>query len=100
MEWKSIKDGMPDPGHDVLVVVEDDRKKRHILRAFWCPRFYLEASEYETDDVDEYSEDNDQYYLREGWYEHNAFEETHWFVEETVTHWMHLPKLPNRRGDA
>lgn len=29
-----------------------------------------------------------------GWYENNEYEDTHWQVTATITHWMPLPEFP------
>lgn len=61
--------------------------------AFYAPKFTIEE-ENDDSDVSEYCEEKDNYFLLEGWYEMNEFDETHWMVSNEITHWMDLPSVP------
>ena len=104
MEWTKIAERMPEPGKAVLACINVPRYNKPpefnqvILRAVWYPRWYEVANT--DDEVAEYSEDKDEYYLKEGWYEWNQEEETHFFVSDPVTHWMPLPDPPNKEDRA
>lgn len=86
MEWIPTADRMPPNGTPVLA----DTGHKHPIRACWIQKFSEEVSCDWDGDAD-YNEKEDQYYWPEGWYEWNRHEETHWRVDETVTHWMALP---------
>ena len=86
MNWIKTKDEMPKAGLNVLAFCGK------VIRVHYAPRFTLESGC--EDDCYEYNEDDDEYFLQEGWYECNEFEETNWHVEGEVTHWMPLPEPP------
>ena len=87
MEWIPTADRMPPNGTPVLA----DTGHKHPIRACWVAKFSEEVGASDFDGDADYNEKEDQYYWPEGWYEWNRHEETHWRVEETVTHWMQLP---------
>lgn len=67
---------------------------KNILRAMYAKRFTEEVRPGGEEEATEYSEGMDGYFLIEGWYEHNEFDEVHWTIENPVTHWMPLPAPP------
>ena len=92
MNWIKTKDAMPKAGLKVLAYFVNEYDKDRIIRAYYAPRFTIELSG--EDDCYEYNEDDDEYFLPEGWYETNEFEETNWHVSAEITHWMPLPPPP------
>jgi hypothetical protein len=98
MEWTKTTEGMPEPGIVVLACIRAPRYNntpdvnKVIIRVVWYPQWF-EVSDVE-DDCCEYSEEKDEYYLLEGWYEWNQEEETHYRVSDPVSHWMPLPNVP------
>lgn len=92
--WVAVSERLPDPGIPVLVYCKNSHGKGRRLRAEWCPRWTVESVCDDDSDNYEYSEEKDQYYVNEGWYETNEFEETHWKIDRPVTHWMPLPEPP------
>ena len=93
-DWISVKDRLPESGAIILVhCITEQLKKSIVLRAMWCARFTEEAG-WDENEAGEYCEEKDEYFVREGWYETNQYEEVHWAVDETVTHWMPLPDPP------
>lgn len=90
-EWTATADKMPAPCMNVLAY----NGKKQPIRAMRVPAKTLEASG--DGDFGEYDEATDEMWWPEGWYETNAYEETHWLVDEPVTHWMPLPLPP--QGD-
>lgn len=68
-------------------------KKGYVLRARWVAKFTDEGFQ-ELEDGD-YNEEDDTYYLKEGWYETNFFEEVNWLVDDEVIAWQELPKPPD-----
>ena len=89
--WTLTADKMPEPCMNVLAYTG----KGQPIRAQWVPTKTLEASG--DGDFGEYDEATDEIWWPEGWYETNAYEETHWLVDGQVTHWMSLPPPP--QGD-
>ena len=97
-EWISVKDRLPENGVHVLLCCEIHRYGGEIAGKYVCDGYYAEANKIIAggfpDECDcEYSEEDDEYYLCEGWYEviknwddYNSVE-----VEDLVTHWMPLP---------
>ena len=90
-EWTPCAAQMPNPCAYVLAY----NGKRQPIRAMWVTAKTLEATG--DGDFGEYDEATDEIWWPEGWYETNAYEETHWCVNEPVTHWMPLPQPP--KGD-
>ena len=86
--WTLTADKMPKPCTNVLAY----NGKKQPIRAMWVPAKTLEDGG--DGDFGEYDEATDQTYWPEGWYETNAYEETHWLVDGHVTHWMSLPDAP------
>ncbi len=93
-EWIDVKNRLPKSGVPVIVfVVVGDKTRR--LRALYAARHTLELGDDQEPWGDDcYDEETDTYFCPEGWYEYNEFEDTHWHIDGTVTHWMPLPDPP------
>jgi hypothetical protein len=94
MEWINCSDSMPPVNFSVLAFVSDYYGGGHsrTIRAHWIPKLTVEVDEdYEGGD---YCEERDMYYIEEGWYEQNCYEDINWRVSDKVTHWMRLPPPP------
>lgn len=93
--WILPSVSLPKAGVPVLARIRwkmEDGWKYRTIRAQYAEQFTsLESIE---DETSEYSEEKDEYFVREGWYEDNEFEETHWRVDGEVTHWMSIPEPP------
>lgn len=97
-EWISVDDRLPENGVHVLLCCEIHRYGGEIAGKYVCDGYYAEANKIIAggfpDECDcEYSEEDDEYYLREGWYEviKNWDDYNSVAVEDFVTHWMPLP---------
>ena len=97
-EWISVKDRLPENGVHVLLCCEIHRYGGEIAGKYVCDGYYAEANKIIAggfpDEFDcEYSEEDDEYYLCEGWYEviKNWDDYNSVAVEDFVTHWMPLP---------
>ena len=97
-EWISVKDRLPENGVHVLLCCEMHRYGGEIAGKYICDGYYAEANKIIAggfpDECDcEYSEEDDEYYLCEGWYEviKNWDDYNSVTVEDSVTHWMPLP---------
>ena len=87
--WIPVGEQLPESGKPVLL----DTGKKYPIRAMWVSKFTLVATGDDTD-WGEYSEDCDEYFCTEGWYEWNEHEETHWNVSVEPLRWMPLPHPP------
>lgn len=94
--WNKITDLMPEKDKTVLVFGINEYGKNRTLRAFYAEKYTIEDNENEYGAA-EYFEENDCYYLKEGFYERNEHEEINWFVQFPITHWMELPSPPIQR---
>jgi len=92
MEWVSVEKALPDGPSPVIIYGINDAGKGRRLRAMYARQFELES--YNDDDGAEYSEEKDEFFAPQGWYETNEFEEVHWAIDFNVTHWMPLPEPP------
>ena len=91
--WIPVTEQLPAPGIPVIALVNpNEYGKTYRIRAQWAPAKTLEL--HFDAEGGEYDEETDQYYCEEGWYETNEFEEVHWAVSGTVTHWQPLPEIP------
>jgi len=99
-KWIAVEDTKPKTETPVLAVVFV-RERLDVIRAYYIPSRTVECGGMDVDNNDEwfdYEDDTDMYWIPEGWYECNHYEDTHWFVQDEVTHWMPLPEPP--RGDT
>lgn len=95
MEWRETQIEFPKPEVAVIAFGLNRYNKGRRIRAFYAPRWTVEGSIEDECEASEYNEEDDNYYLREGWYETNEHEDVHWMVDFPVTHWMPLPAPPN-----
>ena len=98
-EWISVKERLPESGVHVLICCEMRRYGGEIAGKYVCDGYYAEANKIIAGDFTdecEYSEEDDEYYLCEGWYEviKNWDDYNSVAVEDFVTHWMPLPEPP------
>ena len=100
-EWISVDDRLPESGVHVLICCEMHRYGGEIDGKYVCDGYYAEANKIIAggfpDECDcEYSEEDDEYYLCEGWYEviknWDGYDSVP--VKDFVTHWMPLPQPP------
>ena len=100
MDWISVKDRLPEPETEVLAVCVRNGYR------FICPVIYENGTTltqdsiwnwYELDNYGTYSEENDDYFVPEGWWENRQFTPDDVYnnpVDCAVTHWMPLPEPP------
>ena len=101
-QWISVKNKLPEAETEVLAVCN-----RNGFR-FVCPASYEDGailtqdsiwSWYDLDNYGTFSEENDDYFIPEGWWENRQFTPDDVYnspVDCPVTHWMPLPELPDR----
>ena len=92
--WISVEDQLPEK--ECLAAYATPSGKVRLIRAKYARKFQIEA---EGDDCEtEYNEDDDTFYIKEGWLEciDNWGEYSSCYVVEgIVTHWMPLPAAPS-----
>lgn len=100
MEWINVKDRLPECEKEVLIWCN-----RNDYR-FVCPAIYEDGTMltqdstwnwYEIDCYGTYSEDNDDYFVPQGWWENRQFTPDDVYnnpVDCEVTHWMPMPEPP------
>lgn len=82
------------PSETVIATVETKSfKHRYVCEAVWIPRWTWKASFDALEDCSEYKEDDDEYYVLEGWYErvHNWDEYAYVAIDDNVIAWMPIP---------
>lgn len=99
--WISVEDRLPEAEKEVLVLCKASWNSKYLYQchAFYEPKGMLrEASDYGWDYecCDEYSEEDDDYFVNPGWYEriHNWDDYNAVGIADEVTHWMLLPEPP------
>ena len=92
-EWISVKDKMPESGRNVLAYYVNEYGKYRIVKAFYADRFSIE---HDDDEYFDYNEEEDRYYLPQGWHESidNFDEYSSVKIRSDVTKWMQLPEPP------
>lgn len=96
-EWIPVNNKLPESEVMVLAYFKNEYGKHRRIRAMYAPQFTVESSMEDEECVD-YDAEKDNYYLPEGWYEQNEFEDTHWHVDASITHWMPLPDPPEGKN--
>jgi hypothetical protein len=97
--WIPVWDRFPDG--IVLAHYRNHYGTSRTIRAQYIAPFTVEAGPEQETDCCIYSEQDDCYYLEEGWYEliDNWGDYSSVAVTEgTVTHWMPLPDAPKEKG--
>ena len=105
--WISTKWYLPDSGQYVLACCEVrstySSRRNYQCIAFYAAKHSIPEGKYPEDDCCyDYDEEEDEYYLKEGWYEviHNWGDYSSIVIEDFVTAWMPLPVLPEVTNDA
>lgn len=97
MDWIETAAKLPESGRKVIAYYENANGKPRRIMAFYAPQYDIESSIDDDHEAYEYCEAKDTYYLVEGWYENNEFDEVNWRVYGEITHWMPLPDPPQPR---
>lgn len=95
-DWISVKDRLPESGKHVLLCCGTTPNGRKYI----CDGYYAAPKSITCNDcgdcTTEYDEENDEYFLLEGYYEviKNWDDFSSITIGDLVTHWMPLPEPP------
>lgn len=97
--WIQVSERLPDSGSTVIAYYLNSYGKGRTIRAQHVEAWTIEAEDVADVDTDcvEYSEQDDCYYLLQGWYECIDNWDEYYRVAVTegpITHWMPLPAAP------
>ena len=101
LTWRPASE-LPEEGQIVIATYLNCYGKRRRVRAVYIRQYEEEAGD-DDEDVMEYSDEKDEYYLKEGWYELID----NWLdyslvaiVEGIVDYWMPMPPAPGTLPDG
>lgn len=98
--WIRVEDRLPESGVHCLISCTvkrfDGTHGQYVCVGYYAEKFKQLAYGVDDDCVAEYNEENDVYYIAEGWYEVIKNWDDYGFVaiDDLVTHWMPLPEAP------
>ncbi len=100
-EWISVEDKLPEHNQDVLATYENQWGKNIFIIGIYLERWKEESTGDEA--YDEHSEEKDEYFMHEGWYEQqdNWMDFAYIYVNNgKVSHWRPLPDPPKNLDDV
>jgi hypothetical protein len=105
-EWISVDEKLPKSGVHCILCCDmkriDGTHSQYVCDGYLAERLTIKAHYADDDCATEYNEEDDEYYLKEGWYEviKNWDDYNSIVIDDTVTHWMPLPEPPKMKGGA
>lgn len=94
LTWRPASE-LPEEGQIVIATYLNSYGKRRRVRAVYIRQYEEEEGSEDDDLCVEYCEEQDEWYLKEGWYELIDNWDTYSsvaIVEGTVDHWLPMPK--------
>ena len=96
--WISVNDKLPENQKEVLAYYKNGFGKKRIVKAMFVEKFKINADDFFEDyepEWGDYSDEDDIYYVKSGWYEcADNFEYGAVLIDEEVLMWTELPELP------
>ena len=105
-QWISVEERLPEPETDVLIVCNRNGYVFVTPAIYEDGKMLTQESAWNWSDIYEYgsySEEDDDYYIPEGWWESRKFNPDDVYnnpVDCTVTHWMSFPEAPEEIKSA
>ena len=105
-EWVDVKERLPQSQVTVLIAIKNAYNGSYsITTGAHINDHEVTTEEYGWQDYEgdtEYDEDNDCFWVKEGWWESNYVEDNaNWEIDSVdgiVTHWMPLPDSPGKES--
>lgn len=104
-KWIPCQERLPETGERVLITCEIrrsyGRKSRYVCKGYHVNRYEMESDGDWGEGSEEYKEDDEKYYVLEGWYEtiHNWGDYGSVFINDFVLAWMPLPEAYREEGE-
>jgi hypothetical protein len=96
LRWRPVSE-LPEEGQIVIATYLNQFGKRRRVRAVYIRQYEEEESGEDDESCVEYCEEQDEWYLKEGWYElldnWDAYSSVA-IVEGVVDYWMPMPPAP------
>ena len=96
MNWIPVTFKLPPHGVNVLATYKNSYGKQRFIVGHYLER-WKEESNQDDDAPEEYSEELDNYFYKEGWYEQQDNWDNYGSIavhQGKVSHWMPLPDAP------
>jgi len=94
LTWRPVSE-KPEKGQEVIISYVDCYGHRINVLGSYVRRFDEEAEPADDEDIMEYSDEKDEYYLKEGWYEHTTHSDYDcWLLHEKIDKWLPIPPAP------
>ena len=97
--WIPVECEKPKANTIVCIIAITETGKRYRTVAYFIPTKTVLADDflesgYDSEDLQEYDDELDEYWVKEGWFEYQTVAEIHWHISDKITHWLPIPKLP------